>query len=175
MAVLGDVFDDRLGLLLLVTQSGECLGYRLIDDLHGAATDQLLELDERKVRLDTGRIAVHHEPNSSSRRQNAGLSISPTIFLTDPETILPRLGSSLLNSAVIVVVGADQIVGCGVLAHDPLVRLSVASIALVWPDNPGKFRGTPVRGAGHQRGNRGRQSTSTIGVVGVTGGHQQRP
>src|SRR5699024_3287424 len=44
VTVLGHVLDDRLDLLLLVTQVLQRARDGLVDDLHGAATDQLLEL-----------------------------------------------------------------------------------------------------------------------------------
>src|SRR5699024_3744510 len=46
VTVLGHVLDDRLDLLLLVTQVLQRARDGLVDDLHGAATDQLLELDQ---------------------------------------------------------------------------------------------------------------------------------
>ena len=61
VAVLGDVGDDRLDLLGLVAHLAQRARDGLVDDLHRAAADQLLELDQREVRLDAGGVAVHHE------------------------------------------------------------------------------------------------------------------
>ena len=69
---------------------------------------------------------------------------------------------------------ADVVVGGGVLAHDPLVRLGVAGVAVVRADDAGQLGRAPVGGAGHQRGDRRGERAAALGVVGVAGGHQQR-
>jgi CDP-glycerol glycerophosphotransferase len=61
--VLGDVLGDRLDLLGLVAENLERPRHCLVDDLHGPAADQLLELHQRQVRLDSRGVAVHHEPD----------------------------------------------------------------------------------------------------------------
>src|SRR4028118_2382149 len=67
-AGLGDELDDRLDRLVLVAEALERPRDRLVDDLHGPAADQLLVLDQREVRLDAGRVAVHH----AARRPGGG-------------------------------------------------------------------------------------------------------
>ena len=61
VAVLGDVLGDRLDLLGLVAQVLQRPRHGLVDDLHGTAADELLELDQRQIRLDTSGVTVHHE------------------------------------------------------------------------------------------------------------------
>ena len=61
VAVLGDVLGDRLDLLVRVAEVLQRARHGLVDDLHGAAADQLLELDQGQVGLDAGGVAVHHE------------------------------------------------------------------------------------------------------------------
>ena len=61
VAVLGDVLGDRLDLLVLVAEVLQRPRHGLVDDLHRAAADQLLELDQGEVRLDTSGVTVHHE------------------------------------------------------------------------------------------------------------------
>jgi hypothetical protein len=46
MPVLGDVLDDRLDGLLGVAHPPQCPRDRAVDDLHRAAADELLELDQ---------------------------------------------------------------------------------------------------------------------------------
>ena len=48
----------------------QCARDRLVDDLHGAAADELLELDQREVRLHAGRVAVHHEADRPGRGEH---------------------------------------------------------------------------------------------------------
>src|SRR5262249_54356956 len=59
--VLGDVLGDRLDLLRLVAKALQSTRNRLVDDLHGPAADELLELDQRQIRLDASGVTVHHE------------------------------------------------------------------------------------------------------------------
>ena len=68
VAVLGDVLGDRLHLLGLVAEVLQRARDGLVHDLHGAAADELLELDQGQVRLDARGVAVHHEPYGASRR-----------------------------------------------------------------------------------------------------------
>ena len=63
VAVLGDVLGDRLDLLVRVAEVLQRPRHGLVDDLHGAAADQLLELDQGQVGLDAGGVAVHHQPD----------------------------------------------------------------------------------------------------------------
>src|SRR3712207_7036125 len=42
----------------------------LVDDLEVAAADEALVLDERDVRLNARRVAVHHEGDRARRRQD---------------------------------------------------------------------------------------------------------
>jgi len=60
--VLVDVGLDGQGLDLGVPEFAQCPRHRLVDDRHVAATHQLLELSPVQVRLDTGRVTVHHRP-----------------------------------------------------------------------------------------------------------------
>ena len=64
-AVLVDVGDDLLDLLVAVAERLQRERDGAVDDRHLAAADQLLELDEREVGLDAGRVAVHQEARSS--------------------------------------------------------------------------------------------------------------
>ena len=96
------------------------------------------------------------------------------VDLTDPQAVLPSLRRGLLYHTVVAFVRTDQIVGGGMLAHDPSMRLSIARISFIRPDNAGKLCGTPVGSPGHQRGDRRGQGASAIRIIGVTGGHQQR-
>ena len=48
----------------------------LVDNLHVSTTRQLFELDERKLRFDSRRIAIHQEGDRSGRSDDANLGIS---------------------------------------------------------------------------------------------------
>ncbi len=69
VAVLADVLDDRLDLLRLVSQVLERTGHRLVDDLHRAAADQLLEFDQSQIWFYASCVTIHHQAYSTGRRQ----------------------------------------------------------------------------------------------------------
>ncbi len=145
-----------------------------VDDLHRAATDELLELHEREVRLDAGRVAVHHEADGAGRREHRRLGVAVAVLLTELDDVVPRLRRELVDVGVHRVERLDVVVGGLVLAHDPLVGVRVAGVAGVRPDDRGHLGGALVGGAGEQRGDRGGERAATLGVVAVAGRHEQR-
>ena len=134
MAMLGDVLGDRLHLLGLVAQTGQGARDGLVDDLHGTAADELLELHQRQVGLDTSGVTVHHEADGAGRRQQAGLRVPVPICLAKGEAFLPSGNRRGVDVAVHAAEGLDLAAGVGVLAHDALVRRGVALIPVVGPD-----------------------------------------
>jgi hypothetical protein len=52
----------------------------LVDDLHRAAADELLELHQREVRLDAGGVAVHHEADGPGRGEHGGLRVAEAVL-----------------------------------------------------------------------------------------------
>ena len=79
--VLVNELDDGLALAFGVAQLRQALRDGLVDDLHHAAADQRLVLDDGDVRLDPRRVAVHQEPNCAGRREYCGLCITISMFL----------------------------------------------------------------------------------------------
>ena len=98
VTVLGDELDDRLDLLLLVAQLAQRPRDRLVHDLHRTAADELLELDQREVRLDAGGVAVHHEADGVMADE-AGRHVGDVLGHGDVErrldTAIRVLGDSL--------------------------------------------------------------------------------
>ena len=174
VAVLGDVLDDRLDLLLLVAHLAQRARHRLVDDLHRAAADELLELHQREVGLDAGGVAVHHEADGAGRREHRGLRVAVAVLLPQLHDLVPRLGGELVDLLVGDVHRADRVVGGLVLAHHALVGVGVAGVAVVGPDHRGELGGALVRRAGHQRGDRRRHRAAAVGVVAEAHRHQQR-
>ena len=147
---------------------------RQVDDLHRAATDELLELHEREVRLDAGRVAVHHEADGAGRGEHRRLGVAVAVLLTELDDVVPRLRRELVDVGVHRVERLDVVVGGLVLAHDPLVGVRVAGVAGVGADDRGHLGGALVGGAREQRGDRGGERAATLGVVAVAGRHEQR-
>ena len=55
----------------VVAELAERARHRLVHELHRAAADELLRLDERELGLDAGGVAVHHQPDRAGGREHA--------------------------------------------------------------------------------------------------------
>ena len=173
VALVGDVLDDRLDHLLLVAQGAQRARDGAVDDLHRRAADQLLELHQREVGLQAGGVAVHHQTDRAGRGDDGGLRVAVAVLLAERQALLPRLGGLVQDPRVVRADRTQGVVGGGVLAHDPLVRVGVAGVAVVRTDDRGQLGRALVSGAGHQAGDRASQRTAAVAVVGVAGRHQQ--
>src|SRR3990172_1666875 len=70
--------QSNTGRGLVVSESAQGAGGRVVDDLHQAAADQGLVLDQGDVRLDPRGVAVHHEPDGARRREHSRLGVAIT-------------------------------------------------------------------------------------------------
>ncbi len=173
VAVLGDVGDDRLDLLVLVAEALEGARDGAVDDLHRAAADELLELDQGEVGLDAGGVAVHHQADGAGRGEHRGLGVAETVLRADAHHVLPGPVGGQPDRGVQFVHRDGVERGVRVLLHDLLVGGRVAGVAVVRADDAGEFGAAAVGGAGHQRGDGAGQGAAALAVVGVAGGHQQ--
>src|SRR3954452_14831084 len=55
------IIDDALGRGLVIAERAQSLRHHAVDDLEIAAAGELLEFDQREIRLDPGRVAIHDE------------------------------------------------------------------------------------------------------------------
>ena len=76
---------------LAVAERAERHGQALVDDLEVAAARELLELDEREVGLDAGRVAVHDEADGARGREDGHLGIAIAVRLAKGHRAVPRL------------------------------------------------------------------------------------
>src|SRR4026209_526927 len=67
----------------------------LVDDLEVAAARELLELDQREVRLDAGGVAIHDEPDGAGGGQHRDLGIAVAELLAEADRAVPRLACGL--------------------------------------------------------------------------------
>ena len=88
-AVLVDVRDDLLDLLVAVAERLQRQRDRPVDDRHLPAADELLELDQREVRLDAGRVAVHQEADRARRSQHRRLRVAVAVLLAGGDRLVP--------------------------------------------------------------------------------------
>ena len=87
--VLVDVFYDLLDLLDVVSQSFERAGYGVVDDFQKTAPHELLVLDERDIRLDSGGVAIHHERDGTGGREHGNLRVFHSIFFGFTASLIP--------------------------------------------------------------------------------------
>ena len=173
MAVFGDVFDDRLDGLVGVAQALERQRNRLVDDLHRTAAHELLELHQGEVRLHPGGVTVHHEADGAGGSEHRCLGIAPAVDLADAQALGPLALGDLGHIGVKAGGRAQGIGRCRVLAHDALVRIGVAGVALVGADDAGELGRAAVGRAGHHRRDGGGECAATLGVVGQAHGHEE--
>ena len=88
-AVLCYVGLDLFDLSVVVTERLQRQRDRLVGDRHLAATDELLELDEREVRLNAGRVAVHQERDRAGWREHRCLSVAVAVTLAYLDRFIP--------------------------------------------------------------------------------------
>ena len=77
--VLGQVGEDLVDLFRAVAELAQGGRDGLVDDLEEALADELLVLDERDVRLDPGRIAIHHEGDRAGRGEDGDLGVAVAV------------------------------------------------------------------------------------------------
>ena len=65
--------------------------HRAVHDLQHSAADELLVLHQRDVRLDAGRVAVHHERDRAGRREHRDLRV--LVACAAAERAAPRASS----------------------------------------------------------------------------------
>ena len=83
------VIDDVVNLLLRVAKLGKRLGNNAVDDLEVAATGKLLELHDRKVWLDAGGVAIHHQADGAGRGHHGGLGVAVAVLAAQFERLVP--------------------------------------------------------------------------------------
>ena len=73
-----------------ITQSPKRFGHSAVDDFPITATGEFLELHQRKIWLDTGRITIHHQTDGAGGCNHGGLRIPVTMTLTQSQRLVPR-------------------------------------------------------------------------------------
>ena len=88
-------FDDRTGIELIITQVLERCGNALIDDFEVTAASKFLELDQREVRLNARRIAVHQQADRTGWRQHGCLCIAIAVLFAQCDGVVPLFAGCL--------------------------------------------------------------------------------
>src|SRR3984893_18928665 len=91
----GGIGHDLVDLGLAIAERAQTFGNGAIDDLEITATRELLEFDEREIRLDSRRVAIHHEADGAGRSDHTDLRVAITVALAERHRALPN-GAGML-------------------------------------------------------------------------------
>jgi len=181
---IGDHFGNLCGPIAQLFQRRRD---RLVDDLEIAAARQFLELDQGKIRLDPGRVAVHHQPDGAGGGDHGGLGVAKAVQLAQRQSLVPgHLGQfDQRQVGAIAQVQGDR----GDVQPFIAARLAIGRIAVVadHPQHMGRIAGMAGEGtqlprhlgaggigdAGHDRGQGATQGTPLTAVIAKTHVHQQ--
>ena len=91
---------DRIGLHLgnigfRIAQRAQGRWHGAVDDLEVTATGELLELDQRKVWLDAGGVAIHHQTDGPRRRNHRGLRVAVPVLFAKTQGFVPGRGGDV--------------------------------------------------------------------------------
>ncbi len=187
VAVTDSIGFDFSNLAFRITERAECFRYSAIDDLEVTTASELLELHQRKIRLDAGRVAVHDEADRAGRRDDGGLCIAVAMLFAKFQRLVP--GSTCMGNHILIraILGnqCNRIdsksfitfrlaMGCeAVVANDAQHMPGVWLIAREGSEFLCHFSGGGIGHTGHDRRQRATNCTAFVGVIRNTGSHQQ--
>src|SRR5262249_21352415 len=87
--------DDVVDLGLRITEPVQGRRDGGVDDLEVAAAGQLLELDQGKIRLNTGGIAIHDQGDGAGRCDAGNLGVAIAKALAEMEHVVAFVAGSL--------------------------------------------------------------------------------
>ena len=89
-AVTGGVGLDLGDRRFAIAERTQRFRHGAVDDLEIAAAGELLELHQREIRLDAGRVAIHHEADRAGRRDDGDLRVAVAVLLSELQRVAPR-------------------------------------------------------------------------------------
>ena len=171
--VLGELID------VLVAETTQGVGHALVDDAHGAATDQSLVLHQRKVRLDPRRVTVHHERDRPCRRGQRHLCVPQSVIIRGIRSAFPHIGDVIHVGAVhakgIAAVPKETVRHPVLLQHAGVGLLVHVLVLEVRPDPLGEGSRRDVRLSRHRRCDLGGDHAALVAVVRQPHTHEHRP
>ena len=156
--VLVDVGQDRADLRLVVAERAQRERHGLVDDLEHAAAGELLVLHQRDVRLDAGRVAVHHEADRAGGGQHGGLRVAEAVDAARGEHIVPDAAGRVAQ--VGRALGVDLVDRVAVHLHHAEHRLAVLLVAVERTDRLGELAAGEVGRPVQERGDRAADAAS---------------
>ena len=186
-AVADGIGLDLGDIALAVAERAQRFGHSAVDDLPVAAAGELLELYQRKVGLDAGGVAIHHEANGAGRRHHGGLRVAETADLAELERLVPG-GFGMFDQILLLAGGvierhrvdgepliaaAFAVGGAAVVADHAEHVAGVLLVAGEGAELLCHFGRGRIADAGHDRSQGAAQRAAFLEVVGQTHGHQQ--
>ena len=168
--VLVDVLEHHVDLVGGVTQPVQTETHRLVDDLQHPAAGELFVFHQRDVRLDAGRVAVHHEADRAGRGQHGRLGVAEPVGFTGGQDVVPQLDRGPLQFGGAFVV--DVVTRRAVHPHDVHHRFGIVGVSVERTDHGGQFRAGPVGLAVQQRRQRTAITAAGVAVIRQGVGHQ---
>src|ERR1700722_15001005 len=86
-----DVADNRIDLGIGVAELEQGHRYGVVNNFYHSAADQLLVFDQRKIGLDAGGVAVHHEADGAGGSEHSDLRIAVTVLFAVSEGLVPAI------------------------------------------------------------------------------------
>ena len=170
-----------------ITERTQGIGNSAVDDLEVAATGKLLELHQREVGFDAGRVAIHHEADRAGRRDNGGLGVAVAVLFAEFQRLVPG-GSGVGDEVLIRAIGMDEgnrvdrqafitigqtMGGAAVVADDAQHVVAVRRKAGEGAKLAGHFSRGGVGNARHDRGQRTGNGAAFVAVIGNARRHQE--
>ena len=169
--MLVDMSNNGIDLVGQITEMAQCPRHGAVDEAHRTAADQSLELDQPKIRFDSGGVAVHQETDGACGGENGGLGVAHAIGYRALAGVVPCQSGGIEDAG-----GGKILVNFGggttmLFEHTEHV-LTVGVEAGERPHALSKFGGGEVGLTGHERGDRTSDGATVVGVVGHAERHQ---
>mmetsp|Transcript_22711 Transcript_22711/g.37493 ORF Transcript_22711/g.37493 Transcript_22711/m.37493 type:complete len:741 (+) Transcript_22711:830-3052(+) len=186
-SVTDRIADDFLDLGRAIAEVFQRCGHRAVDDLEIATTGQLLELHQRKVRLDPRRVAVHDQTDGARGRDHCGLRVAVTIGLAQLQRLVPSGHGDIDQPRIraVRVIQRDgfdrqRLIAFGraisrraVVAHHLQHVGRVFLVAREWTQLARDLGGGGIGHTGHDGGQRTAERAALVTVIAKAHIHQQ--
>ena len=95
-----NVRDNLVSFVVIVPQLEQSRRHSIVHDLDHPATNQLLVLNQRQIRLNPGSIAIHHETYSACRSEDSYLGVAVAVFFAVGEGFVPAVFAGFVEVAL---------------------------------------------------------------------------
>ena len=186
-AMTDGIGHDLLDLGRAVAQFLQCGGHGMVDDLEISAACELFELHQCEIRLDAGRVAIHHQTDGACGGNHGRLGVAIAVLFAKAQRLVPR-GFRQLDQTLVGAVGVIQrhrlggqclvavrcaVSGVAVVTDDAQHMFAVALVAVECPKLARHFGGRGIGHAGHDRGQCTGHRTALVAVITKAHVHQQ--